>query len=204
MMGVDSFTALLGACMKFAVIIGSTRNGRKGPQVANWVLEEARRTDAAKEAGATFELVDLLDFDLPFFDSEIHPANTNKVHSNPQAQRWGDVIDTFDGYIFVTPEYNHSVPAPMKNAFDTLFSEWVHKPVAIASYGQAGGVRAAEHWRAIVKNVRMLDTRSQITVFTDFDFTDGKFIPNPQLTKNLGVFVEELISLTRASKTLQE
>lgn len=189
--------------MRIGVIIGSTRRGRRGDQIGHWVARHAAQSEAAKAAGATFETVDLADHRLGFFEEETHPAAANKQYSDPATQAWSDLIDGFDAYIFVTPEYNHSVPAPMKNAFDMLFAEWAHKPVAFASYGAAGGVRAAEHWRAIVANVYMLDTRAQLTVFLDSDFVNDVFTPAAQLEANLGGLVGELLELTKASKTLR-
>lgn len=183
--------------MKIAVIIGSTRRGRRGDQVGHWVARHAS-TD-----GATFEVVDLADFNLGLFQDDVHPAMANKNYSDPATQAWSDVIDAYDGYIFVVPEYNHSVSAPMKNAFDMLFAEWRHKPVSIVSYGAGGGIRAAEHWRAIVANTYMLDTRAQLTVFLDTDFVNDVFTPAPQLETNLGGMVSELLELTKASKTLR-
>lgn len=189
--------------MKIGVIIGSTRRGRRGDQVGHWVARHASDHESAKTAGVTFEVVDLADHELGFFDGATHPAAANKQYEDPATQAWSDVIDTYDGFIFVTPEYNHSVPAPMKNAFDMLFSEWAHKPVAIASYGAGGGIRAAEHWRAIVANVFMLDARSQLTVFIDSDFVNDVFTPNPQLEANLGGLVEELLTLSQVGKSLR-
>lgn len=186
--------------MKIAVVIGSTRRGRKGEQVGHWVARHAAQHSGS---GVEFTVVDLADHPLGFFDDEVHPAGANKQYSDAATQAWSDVIDQFDGYIFVTPEYNHSVPAPMKNAFDMLFAEWMHKPVAFASYGVAGGVRAAEHWRAIVANVSMFDTRAQLTVYIESDFVNDVFTPNPQLETNLGSVVDELIRLIEVSKTLR-
>ena len=187
--------------MKVGVIIGSTRKGRMGDQVAHWVAHTAAAAEAG--AGATFEIVDLAEHNLALFDSDVHPAMANKQYADPAVQAWSDVIDSFDAYIFVTPEYNHSVPAPMKNAFDMLFGEWANKPVALVSYGAAGGVRAAEHWRAIVANASMLDARAQVTAFLDSDFVNNVFTPNPQLVANLEELVRELRALTAASQAMR-
>lgn len=189
--------------MKFAVIIGSTRRGRRGDQVGHWVARHAGDTGAAAGSGATFEVVDLADFNLGMFEDDVHPAVANKSYSDPATQMWSDTIDAYDGYILVTPEYNHSVPAPMKNAFDMLFAEWRHKPISIVSYGAAGGIRAAEHWRAIVANTYMLDTRAQLTIFLDSDFVNDVFTPAPHLQTNLDGMIAELLELTKASKTLR-
>ena len=189
--------------MRIGVIIGSTRRGRKGAQVASWVATAAEKADAATTSGATFELIDISEHNLGFFEDDQHPAMANKQYSNPATQAWSDVIDAYDAFIFVTPEYNHSVPASMKNAFDMLFAEWAHKPVGFVGYGAAGGIRAVEHWRAIVANVYMLDARQQLSFFLETDFVDNTLMPNPVLETNLAALVEELVTLTQASKTLR-
>jgi len=189
--------------MKIGVIVGSTRRGRKGDQVGHWVARRAAEQNTAQGGQAEFEVIDLADHQLGFYEDEVHPAGANKQYADPATQAWSERIDGFDAFIFVTPEYNHSVPAPMKNAFDMLFHEWARKAVAFVSYGAAGGIRAVEHWRAIVANAHMLDARSQLTVFLETDFVNDVFTPNPQLETNLAGVVDELLQLTHASKTLR-
>lgn len=180
--------------MKIGVIIGSTRNGRVGDQVGHWIARHI------SHEGITAEIVDLAEANLPFFDSETHPAMANKSYDDPAAQAWSDLIDSFDAYIFVTPEYNHSVPAAMKNAFDWLYSEWAHKPVAFAGYGHAGGVRAVEHWRAIVANAHMFDARGQLSCYLETDFTAGVFTPFDGFQTALDGIVVELARLNKAAQ----
>lgn len=187
--------------MKVGVIIGSTRKGRMGDQVGHWVARTAAASTAG--SGVDFEIVDLAEQNLALFDSDVHPAMANKKYADPANQAWSDIIDSFDAYIFVTPEYNHSVPAAMKNAYDMLFAEWLNKPVGFVSYGAAGGVRSTEHWRAIVANLGMLDTRAQVTAFLDSDFVNNVFTPHPQLQENLEGLVTELTMLIKVSKELR-
>ena len=149
---------------KIAVIVGSTRPGRNGEQVARWVLEHARqRTDA------TYELVDLAEVDLPLLDEAMPPAMGQYAHEHTRA--WATTIAGFDGFVIVTPEYNHSVPAALKNALDYLHAEWSNKAVGFVSYGSAGGVRAVEHLRGIAGELQMADVRAQVsfTLATDFE-----------------------------------
>src|SRR5690625_1395938 len=127
--------------MKIGVIVGSTRRGRKGDQVGHWVARRAAEQNTAQGGQAEFEVIDLADHRLGFYEDEVHPAGANKQYSDPATQAWSDRIDGFDAYIFVTPEYNHSVPAPMKNAFDMLFHEWARKAVAFVSYGDRKSTR---------------------------------------------------------------
>jgi NAD(P)H-dependent FMN reductase len=105
---------------KIAVIVGSTRPGRKALNVAQWVLDQT-----AKRKDATFELVDIADFDLPLLD-EPQPPSAGK-YTQTHTQHWADVIQGYDGFIFVTPEYNHGTSGALKNALDYLYGEWNNK-----------------------------------------------------------------------------
>ncbi|MCD0486321.1 NAD(P)H-dependent oxidoreductase [Streptacidiphilus sp. ASG 303] len=149
---------------KIGIIIGSTRPGRNGEAVARWVHEIAdRRTDAA------FELVDLLDYRLPLLD-EAYPPSMGQ-YSQPHTRAWAEKIASFDGFVIVTPEYNHSVPGALKNAIDFLYAEWANKAVGFVGYGSTGGSRAVEHLRLIAGELQMADVRSQValSLFTDFE-----------------------------------
>jgi NAD(P)H-dependent FMN reductase len=139
------------------VIFGSTRQARRGEVVANWLMDRlATRTDA------TFELVDLRDVSLPFFDS---PASPVYGHIVPEAEQWAGQVEQADGFLFVTPEYNHSYPAVLKNAIDHLYSQWVHKPAGIVSYGGfAAGYRAAEQLRQVLIELKMVPIREQVGI----------------------------------------
>ncbi len=154
------------------VFLGSVRSGRIGEQVANWVTEVAGGRDAE------YRMLDLADFNVPHLVAETVPGAANKQYDDPEVARWSEAVDACDGYVFVTAEYNHSVPGTMKNAFDSLFGEWAGKPVAFVSYGGDGGVRAVEHWRQIVANLSMVDIRNQVAlhIFGD-DVEGGSFAP---------------------------
>ncbi|WP_154793906.1 NADPH-dependent FMN reductase [Occultella kanbiaonis] len=147
---------------RIAIIIGSTRPGRVGPAVADWVLTQtANRT-------ATYELVDLADFALPVYD-EPNPAALG-IYEKEHTRRWAEVIDAYDGFVFVTPEYNHGVPSALKNAIDFLYAEWNHKAAAFVSYGAAGGVRAVEQIRLIAAEVQLATVAAQVTLPIEVDF----------------------------------
>ena len=146
------------------IIIGSTRPGRNGAAVGQWVYEVAKqRTDAE------FELVDLLDYKLPHLDEE-YPASMGQ-YEQPHTLEWANKIASFDGFVMVTPEYNHSTSGALKNAIDFLYTEWNNKAVGFVSYGAAGGTRAVEHLRLISAELQMADVRSQValSLFTDFE-----------------------------------
>lgn len=139
------------------VIFGSTRRGRQGEVVVNWLMERlALFTDAS------FELVDLRDLSLPFFDAPISPSKGVLV---PGTEVWSAQVQHADGFIFITPEYNHSYPAILKNAIDLLYHEWVHKPAAIVNYGGlASGYRAAEQLRLVLVEMKMVPIREQVGI----------------------------------------
>ena len=154
------------------VFLGSVRSGRIGEHIGAWVM------DAAAERDADYRLLDLADFDVPHLIAEVVPGAANKQYDDPAVTAWSEAVDACDGFVFVTPEYNHSVPGTMKNAFDSLFSEWAGKPVAFVGYGADGGVRAVEHWRQIVANLFMRGIRNQVAlnIFGE-DVEDGELAP---------------------------
>jgi NAD(P)H-dependent FMN reductase len=149
---------------KIGIIIGSTRPGRNGEQVANWVYEIA-----SKRSDAEFELVDLLDYPLPHYDEAI-PASVGQ-YQNDHTKKWAAKIASFDGFVMVTPEYNHSTSGVLKNAIDYLYAEWNNKAVGFVSYGGVGGARAAEHLRLVVGELQMADVRQQValSILTEFE-----------------------------------
>ena len=154
------------------VFLGSVRTGRIGSQVGAWVME------AGAERDADYRLLDLAEFDVPHLIAEVVPGAANKQYDDPAVTAWSNAVDACDGFVFVTPEYNHSIPGTMKNAFDSLFGEWAGKPVAFVSYGADGGVRAVEHWRQIVANLSMTDIRNQVALnIYGEDVADGRLAP---------------------------
>jgi NAD(P)H-dependent FMN reductase len=129
--------------MKLAVIIGSTREGRATDKLAAWVAK------GAAEA-AEIEVLDLRDYELPFFDEQIPPRyNPNRTPS-AAVQKWLDKVAEFDGYFIVTPEYNRSIPGVLKNALDNLGNEIADKPVALVAHGSVGGAQAVASLRITI------------------------------------------------------
>lgn len=156
--------------IRIAVIIGSTRPGRNGQAVAEWVLEQAQGRD-----GATYELVDLADFPLPHLDEPMPAAYGQYAGEHTRA--WSEKVASYDGFVFVTPEYNHSISGVLKNALDYLYAEWNNKAAAFVGYGALGGARAVEHLRAVASELQLAHVRQSLafSVFTDFEqFTDFK------------------------------
>ena len=151
--------------LRVAIVIGSTRPGRKGDAVARWVYERA-----CQHGGAEFEIVDLARQDLPMLDEPVPAIHGQYERAHTKA--WARVIASFDAYVFVTPEYNRSIPAALKNAIDFLYPEWNDKAAGFVSYGaDAGGARAVEHLRLVMGELRVADVRTHValSLFDDFE-----------------------------------
>src|SRR5437899_4673399 len=129
--------------LRIAIIIGSTRPGRNGEAVGRWVYEIAQ-----KRSDAEFELIDIKDFNLPLLDEPMPPSLGQYTKEHTKA--WAAKIDSFDAYVFVTPEYNHGTSAALKNAIDFLYKEWNNKAAGFVGYGGASGTRAVEHLRLVM------------------------------------------------------
>ncbi len=135
--------------LKIAVIVGSTRPSRVGRKIADWFVDQVSDTPDVK-----FTLIDLADVNLPFLD-ESNLASMQQ-YQREHTKKWSKLIDSFDGYVFVTPEYNHGYPASLKNAIDYLYNEWARKPVAFVGYGALGGSATLEHLVPVVAQIGMV------------------------------------------------
>ena len=183
--------------LKIAIIIGSTRPGRNSEKVANWVLEQA-----ASRPGADYELVDLVDFPLPHFDEPMSPAYAPS--SNEAVVKWSDTITKYDGFVFVTPEYNHSISAVLKNALDYVYEPWTNKAAAFVSYGSLGGARAVEHLRGIASELQIAHVRTQLSFSLYADFENfSSFKPGPQHLEGASNMFDQLESWSRALKSVR-
>src|SRR5580704_143854 len=183
--------------IRIGIILGSTRPGRRGEQVAKWVLEVA-----SIRADADFELIDLVDYPLPHLDEPMPPSMGQ--YRNQHTKDWGATISRFDGFIFVTPEYNHSTSGVLKNAIDYLFAEWNNKAMGVVSYGVVGGARAAEHLRLIAGELKMADVRTNValSMFTEFtNFTE--FTPSDFQRQALGTLLGEVVAWSEALAPLR-
>jgi NAD(P)H-dependent FMN reductase len=179
--------------MKIQLIIGSTRPGRVGPQIANWMMD-----NLPKPQSVDYEVIDIVDWKLPIFDEPIHPSMNQYEHAHTKA--WSQKIKEADAYIFLTPEYNSGYPASLKNAIDYLYHEWTDKPVMIASYGVGGGPTASAQLRQIAERLKMrpVDTSPAFTIMRDMSGEDGqiKDIANAfePYVANLKIAGEELLN----------
>lgn len=183
--------------LKIAIIIGSTRPNRIGPTIAKWVYAVAEKRD-----DASFELIDIADYDLPLLD-EPRPPMAGE-YTQPHTIRWAEKIKMFDGYVFVTPEYNQSTSAALKNAIDFLYREWNNKSAGFVGYGGSYGLRAIQSLRLIMAQMQIADVRSQVgfSLFTDFE--DGAFKPDPRHEKEVNGMLDQVIAWAGALKPLQE
>ena len=184
--------------VKIAVVIGSTRPGRDGEQVARWVLENAK-----KRSDAQFELVDIKDYNLPLLDEPTPPSYHQ--YTLGHTKKWAEKIAQFDGFIFVTPEYNHATSGALKNALDYLYAEWNNKVAGMVAYGSVGGARAVENLRLILGELQIADVRTAVhlSLFTDFE-NFSVFKPAPVQAETLKTLLDQLISWSTALKTVRE
>lgn len=184
--------------IRTAIIIGSTRPNRNGEAVARWVFDIARR-----RADAEFELVDLRDFNLPLLDEPVPPAMGQ--YSKEHTKVWSAKIDSFDSFVFVTPEYNHSTSGALKNALDFIYKEWNNKSAGFVSYGSAGGARAVEQLRLIMAELQIADVRAQVmlSLFTDFE-NMSVFKPDPRHEKSVNTMLDQVTAWGKALKSLRK
>ncbi|MDO5604172.1 MAG: NAD(P)H-dependent oxidoreductase [Paracoccus sp. (in: a-proteobacteria)] len=189
---------------RIAVIIGSTRQARFADKPAAWLMEQT-----AKRDDMDFELVDLRDFDLPLFDEVA--SNLWVPSSDPRAVAWQDKIGQFDGYIFVTGEYNHSITGSLKNALDQAYKEWNRKPMAAFGYGGVGAARAIEHLRGIGVELQMVPLHNAVHLGGGEFFKVSPLGQNGDMTEvegvltpSLNAMLDELAWWAKATKAARE
>jgi len=177
---------------RIAIIVGSTRPGRNGTAVAEWVHAYAKtRTDAE------YELVDIEEFGLPLLDEPV-PASMG-MYSKDHTKAWAGVIDSFDGFVFVTPEYNHSPSGALKNAIDFIYAEWNNKAAGFVGYGSVGAVRAVEQLRLIAAELQVATVRAQVALNLATDFENySVFKPADYHQASLQAMFDQLVSWTKA------
>ncbi len=177
--------------LNIGIILGSTRQERKSPQVGEWVKEIADRRE-----DANYEIVDLSDYHLPFLGTT--------DGTEPGIVAWNEKLATLDGFVFIVQEYNHSLTGALKNAIDLAREPWNNKAAGIVSYGSTGGARAAEHLRGILAELMIADVRVHptLSLFTDFEnFTTFK--PADLHLNNVNTMLDQVLSWSGALKTLR-
>jgi NAD(P)H-dependent FMN reductase len=184
--------------IKVAIVVGSTRPGRKADAVAKWVHDIA-----SKRGDAEYEVVDVKDFDLPLLDEEI-PPSMGRYH-RPHTKAWAAKIAPFDAFVFVTPEYNHGTSGALKNALDFLYAEWNDKAAGFVGYGGAGGTRAVESLRLVMGELQVAAVRSQVALSLFDDFKEFKtFAPRPHQAENVGPMLDQVVAWGTALKSVRE
>ncbi|BCY11285.1 NADPH-dependent FMN reductase [Actinoplanes sp. L3-i22] len=181
------------------IIAASTRDGRKGFAVAQWVQRVAEA-----HGGFDVELVDLAEVGLPLFDEPNHPRLGQYKHQH--TKDWSAIARRADAYVFVTPEYNHSFPASLKNALDHLYVEWNDKPAGLVSYGGvSAGLRAATAIKPVLASLKIVPVTEAVSVpmFTQFIGDDGRFAPSAQVEASGKAMLDELVRLTGALRPLR-
>jgi NAD(P)H-dependent FMN reductase len=182
---------------RIAVVVGTTRPGRKAETVARWV-----HGLAAARGDAEFEVLDLESFGLPLLDEPLPPSMGQ--YSRPHTHAWAEAVGRFDGFVFVTPEYNHGIPGSLKNAIDFLNSEWANKAAGFVGYGVVGGARSIEQLRLVLAELRVATVRSAVylNIFTDFtNFT--AFTPGTHQVEFLEQTLDQVIEWADALAPLR-
>jgi len=183
--------------LKIAILTGSTRPGRNNEAVARWVLEQAK-----KRTDAEFELVDIADYSLPLLDEPVPPSLHQYTKS--YTKKWAAKVSEFDGFIIVTPEYNHGTSAALKNALDYLYAEWNNKAVGFVGYGSMGAARAIETLRLVAGELQMADVRTAVhlSLFSDFE-NFSTFKPAPVQSDTLKTMIDQLVAWSSALKSIR-
>ena len=183
------------------IVVASTRPGRVGLPVAQWVREAVSRQGQFKEV----DFADLAVIDLPFFDEPNHPRFKDYVHQH--TKDWSARVEKADAVLIVTPEYNYGMPATLKNAIDFLHVEWAYKPVAFASYGGlAAGTRSVQMTKQVVTALRMMPIAEAVAIpfVTQFIDESGSFLPSESMEKAAQAMVDELARLATMTRPLRE
>ncbi len=176
--------------LSIGIILGSTRPARVNPQVGDWV-----KKIADERGDANYEIVDIAAYNLLFLGD---PANAEQVKS------WSEKITSLDGFVFITPEYNHSITGALKNALDLAYQEWNNKAAGIVSYGSTGGARAAEHLRGICAELQIADVRTHPTLSTFTDFENFKIFKPAELhLAGVNTMLDQVVAWSTALKTLR-
>jgi len=183
--------------LRIAIIIGSTRPGRKGEAVGKWTYDIAR-----KRTDAEFELVDIAEFNLPLLDEPMPPMFGQYSHDHTRV--WSAKIASFDGYVFVTPEYNHGTSAALKNAIDFLHQEWTNKAAGFVAYGGTMGARAVENLRLVLAELQVATVRMQVglSMFTDFE-NFSVFKPAETREKHVNDMLDQVIAWSSVLRPLR-
>jgi NAD(P)H-dependent FMN reductase len=178
--------------MHIQVIVGSVREGRRAKPIADWVCRQA-----ATRQDCSVELVDLKDWNLPLMSLPKSPIRGD--YEDPLQQRWAEKVAQADGYLFVSPEYNHGYTAVLKNALDYLYAEWERKPASFVTYGGVGGARGIEQLRLVLIELRMAPLRDAVHIVNILGkLNDGVFVADAKDVSQLNAALDDLLWWTHA------
>lgn len=153
--------------MRIKIIVGSTRPGRFSDKAGAWIAAEA-----GKQEGAAAEVLDLRDYDMPFFNEPVSPSYKQEPYRHEAVARFTAKISEGDAFVLVTPEYNRGTSGVLKNALDWVYQEWNNKPVAFVGYGSVGGARAVEQLRLIAIELQMVPIRAAVHIPQHWNLLD--------------------------------
>lgn len=188
--------------MKLSIILGSTRDGRNGKRVADWVYNQIKG-----DGNWQVQLLDIKDFALPIFSDEVLPSMMAGNYSNQAVIDWSRKIAESDAFIFVSPEYNHGMPSSLKNAIDWLYPEWGNKPAGIVAYstGIGGGIRSAEQLRLVLIHLAVANVQSVVTIpYVKDAFDEGGEVIEEKFRSMLHGQSLQLYNWSRVLKMLRD
>lgn len=173
--------------LKIGVIVASTRPNRNGKQIADWV-----RYTTDQDSSAKYTYLDLAQINLPFLSEPETPSKGHYTMDSTKA--WAAQVAEQDGFLIITPEYNHGYPASLKNAIDTVYAEWAKKPVAYVGYGVMGAARSIEQLNNVLLQINMHPIVSAATNILIFEHVNdkGQFVPVEKHQKALDYTLNQL------------
>jgi len=185
--------------VRLQIVFASTREGREGFPIANWVMERAQAHGKFQP-----ELVDLKEVNLPLLDEPQHPRLHQYQHAHTKS--WSALVAAADAFVFVTPEYNYGMPPALLNAIDYLFAEWAYKAAAVVSYGGiSGGTRSAQMTKQMLPSVKMMPIPEGVSIpfFRNMINAEGQFVAGEMQEKAITPMLDELARWTGALGTLR-
>ncbi len=186
-----------GGDVRIGLVLASVRQGRRGEKFARWILGLLK-----ERPGVEVELLDLREYPIGAYTHEQLPPAIEKTYADETLRSWSEKIHALDGYVIVTPEYNHGYPGHLKNAVDSVHTGWWYKPVAFVSYGgNAGGARAVEQLRNVAVEVRMVPVRGEVTLrLIGIELDDDGAPKDPYYGKTSKAMIDQLLWWARATR----
>ena len=189
--------------LNIKIILASIRDNRFGVHPAKWISGIVGGKD-----DVSVELLDLRDYQLPMFAEAISPKYVDGDYGDKAVNVWAEKIKTADGFIIVTPEYNHGYPSSLKNNIDYLYKEWNNKPVCFVGYGGTGGARVIQQLREVAIELQMAPVQTSVHIFNPWNLVDekGELIPGvlEESNKTAEIMLTQLTSWAKALRTLRK